>query len=485
MKIIKSAALGILLVPFITSGQTKSNSSFTITGELKNIKAPVSAVYIKSMEENENNYKADVKDGKYIIKGNIDGPTRMNILPLYRAGTHRANFNDPVLFIYIEPGNIKITHSTSFSNMVITGSKTQKAFNELNALVKVKKKAGITAQEIRDVYRNYVQQNPQSPIALYALKTYVEGRSPDAGPKFSIDDLPLNIREVYLQRRNPMSLDTIAPLFQSLPAGIKNTKPGRDFYEEMEFAKIASLQHPYFFALDSFAAEYVKASKDKRDAQKKSLEIKMDSIKSLVYENVYAAYIKNNPTSPIAIAVLQWYAGSNFTDPAKTSALYSLIPGSLKATMEGKKFSARLSTAMKTGIGQAAPDFTTTDTAGNPVSLYSFKGKFVLLDFWASWCVPCRKELPYIIKTYQQYKDKGFTVLSVSLDTDKNKWVDAINKEGLTWAHVSDLKEINAVAELYDILGIPANLLIGPDGKVVAKNLTGVMLNDKVREVMQ
>ncbi len=485
MKIIKLIALVIVLVPLISLSQTNKNSSFIITGELKNIKVPISAVYIKSMEENDNNYRANVKNGKYVIKGNIDGPTKMNILPLYPKGTDRTKLNDPILFVYIEPGNIHITHSGSFANMTIKGSKTQEAFNELNALVKAKKNEDQMSPEIKEVYRNFVRNNPQSSIAVYALKAYAESGDPNGGLSFPLEELPLNIKEIYLQRINKINLDTIVPLFQNLPSGIRKSKAAIELNIEIEFAKVAALQAPYFVALDSLATQYVQASKDKQESQRKAIEIKMDSIRLLVYENVYAPFIKINPNSPVAISVLKWYAGSNFTDPAKTLVLYNLVSDSSKETGEGKEFAARLSTAMKTGIRQTAPDFTETDTAGKPVSLSSFRGKYVLLDFWASWCVPCIKELPYIVKTYQQYWDKGFTVLSVSLDTDKAKWLDAINKDGLTWTHVSDLKEKNYVVELYDILGIPANLLIDPNGKVVAKNLTGATLYDKVSQILQ
>jgi len=133
-----------------------------------------------------------------------------------------------------------------------------------------------------------------------------------------------------------------------------------------------------------------------------------------------------------------------------------------------------------------APDFTLTDTSGNTVSLSSFKGKYVLVDFWASWCGPCRRENPNVVKVFNKFRDKNFTILSISLDRPdaKDKWLDAIHKDGLTWTHVSDLKYWdNEVAKQYGIRAIPQNLLIDPQGKIIAKNLRGEDLDAKLTEL--
>lgn len=122
----------------------------------------------------------------------------------------------------------------------------------------------------------------------------------------------------------------------------------------------------------------------------------------------------------------------------------------------------------------AAPDFTLPDTNGNPVSLSSFRGKWVLLDFWASWCAPCRKENPNIVAAYHQFKDKNFTILGISLDKEKNAWLQAIQDDSLTWNHVSDLQFWNSqAATLYGVRSIPYNVLLDPSGNIVADNLHG------------
>lgn len=137
-------------------------------------------------------------------------------------------------------------------------------------------------------------------------------------------------------------------------------------------------------------------------------------------------------------------------------------------------------------IGKTAPEFSLPDTAGVAVSLSDFRGKYVLLDFWASWCPPCRKENPNVVKAYQEYKDKGFTVLAISLDKDKDKWMKAISDDQLTWTHVSDLKYWDSeIPALYGVRGIPANVLLNPEGVIIAKNVTGEDLQKALKESIQ
>ena len=150
---------------------------------------------------------------------------------------------------------------------------------------------------------------------------------------------------------------------------------------------------------------------------------------------------------------------------------------SIQKTIDAKKITA---------IGKIAPDFEQPDTSGKMIKLSDFKGQYVLLDFWASWCGPCREENPNVVKAYQKFHGKGFTILSVSLDQPGKKanWLNAIHHDGLTWTQVSDLQFWNnAVAVLYGIKAIPQNFLIDKDGKIIAVNIKGDDLNKKLTEL--
>jgi len=219
------------------------------------------------------------------------------------------------------------------------------------------------------------------------------------------------------------------------------------------------------------------------DAFRANMEAKQKALQQeqiSVLEN----FIRTKPNSYLSLLALS--SLGPVVDVSELEPLYNSLGQNLKDMESGRGIKKSIDALKPTALGAVAPDFTQNDVNGAPVSLSSFRGKYVLVDFWASWCGPCRQENPNLVKAYNKFKSKNFTVLGVSLDKQEGKadWLAAIKSDGLAWTQVSDLGFWNnKAALLYSVQSIPHNFLLDPSGKIIAKDLRGSDLDTKLTAI--
>lgn len=360
-----------------------AQNNFNLSGNVRGVNPSIDKIYISYAANGQNVIdSANVVGNRYHFEGTINEPTRMDLRAAYREKDNvRPVMSRDLLTIFIEPANIDIRSTDSFSNATVTGSHTNVEFQKLQLAAKPFEHKAATLMENAEMYK-----------------------------------------------------------------------------------------------------------KEKNNSALESTEGQLERLQTQMKEAVYADYIRQNPHSPLAFFALQQYSGAVIQNPSRVEALFKLLPSSLQQSRDGQRMQMLIRMASLADIGKAAPAFTQSDADGNPVSLASFKGKYVLVNFWASWCGPCRAQNPELKKLYDQYKNDGFEIVGVSLDKpgEKEEWLKAIQDDGLQWTQVTDLRFWNnAVAREYGVVALPQNFLIDENGKIIAKNLKPDQLSRKLKSIFE